>query len=577
MSRPLHLERRGAVYYIRIRIPNRLRSKLGTSDFRRSLGTKDYATAGRRCSAVASWFFSMVEQFGAMASLDRGVLEKAANEFLARLMQDVDQPRELPDDSFEAELTFQAEETGDELERQHHRLVAHNYSGSDREAARTMLKAMKVDFDELAPGDQLAAMNHAVRARRQQMLYYLHSLQTPAKRFVPDDDLFKDQPALVPQSRTESASAGPQEVFRSDITLQRGIMLYLNYQDDKGWGGSMRDETQRVMRWLTEEIDETKAVSLISRDEIQDFRNCLLRLGKGAQGRKLPLRRRLAEGKDDLLAFVTRERYWRFTCQLFGWLEDEYRLPNQTAMLRFEGGKNEVRKSPEAFSVEEVERLLASPLFAGSQSAKRRWKAGNHIQRDGYWWSGVLLLFSGMRAGDVAQLLPSDFRLDDDVPHLLIQPGKLPEGLPKRSKFGSRTHKVPLLPILFDLGLREFVERRAKRKPVRRLLHEIRLGQNRMSDGMTKFWTRYLDEVGLHSRGRGTHVFRHTVAARLRAAGVSDEDIGAVLGHQPNTVTAGYGGEQPLSRKFDTISKLDFGFDVLEALGGQYDPTLHRA
>jgi len=134
---------------------------------------------------------------------------------------------------------------------------------------------------------------------------------------------------------------------------------------------------------------------------------------------------------------------------------------------------------------------------------------------------------------------------------------------------------VPLLPALFDLGLRPFVEGRAKKKPKVRLMFEIGLGGTRMSSGMTKFWKPYLERFGLYSWHRATHVFRHTVASRLRSAGVMNEDIGAVLGHSWTNQTSQYGGVQDLQRKLNTLEKLNFGFDLLEALGGQFDPAKH--
>ena len=80
---------------------------------------------------------------------------------------------------------------------------------------------------------------------------------------------------------------------------------------------------------------------------------------------------------------------------------------------------------------------------------------------------------------------------------------------------------------------------------------------------------------GLWKPMRATHQFRHTITAHLRAAGVTDEDIGAVLGHSGGSVTAGYGGAQPLERKANTLAKLDYGFDLLETLGGPYQGSVH--
>jgi hypothetical protein len=67
--------------------------------------------------------------------------------------------------------------------------------------------------------------------------------------------------------------------------------------------------------------------------------------------------------------------------------------------------------------------------------------------------------------------------------------------------------------------------------------------------------------------------------ARLREAHVSDEDIGAVVGHSVTgklKVTAGYGGDQGLERKLATLRKLDHGIDFVELLG-LFNAKMHRA
>jgi len=92
---------------------------------------------------------------------------------------------------------------------------------------------------------------------------------------------------------------------------------------------------------------------------------------------------------------------------------------------------------------------------------------------------------------------------------------------------------------------------------------------------MTKFWAAYFKKFGLWKEGRATHVARHTFIACLRANDVPEEDIAAVVGHTRQTVTAGYGGAYPLTRKRKILDRLDFGFDVVEALGGHYDKSLH--
>lgn len=576
MRRLQHLERRGAVYYVRLRIPSRLVEHLGSSDFRKSLATKNYAVACRRCMAVIHWFEITIARMERMGAVNREKLEEASASYFAELQAQVDQPRDIPDDYFDQELDFQITETRQELSKLDGVLTSRKFGPAAERSARRMTQAIGTDFDLLDPDAQRAAMEYAVRAERQQMRYLLHGLQTPANRFALDDPAFLHGGPLATATDEIASNTQRPAVLRPDLSLERISTSYNEYLVRTERQGSTRDETARVLRWLQEEIEPATPVSLITHDQMRGFRDCLLILGTGAQGRKLPFRQRLAMPGQDQLKFVTRQRYWRFTTKFFGWLQAEYRIPDPTKDLPFEGGKNELRQSPEPFSTDELQRFLRTPLFSGYKSHHRMLAEGDCLIRNGFWWSAALMMFTGARAGDIAQLLPSDFQFDDPVPHLIIQPGKLPEGVPKRSKFGVRTHKIPLHSKLLDLGIREFVQSRAKRDAGKRLLFEISIGKNRMSDGLTKFWSKHLHEFGLFKPGRATHVHRHTMAARLRAAGVSNEDIGALLGHSDASVTAGYGGGQGLERKLATLEKLDFGFDVVAALGGPYDAKRHR-
>jgi integrase len=126
------------------------------------------------------------------------------------------------------------------------------------------------------------------------------------------------------------------------------------------------------------------------------------------------------------------------------------------------------------------------------------------------------------------------------------------------------------------LGLRNFVQLRTKIDKGGRVFREFRLGtKGKKSDGLSKFWASYLREFDLWAVGRSTHVFRHTLIGNLRANGVAEEDVASIVGHSRSSVTAGYGGAYPLSRKAVAIAKVDYGFDVVEALGGAFDPKRH--
>lgn len=162
------------------------------------------------------------------------------------------------------------------------------------------------------------------------------------------------------------------------------------------------------------------------------------------------------------------------------------------------------------------------------------------------------------------------------VPHLRVSREDEAGVRTKTAKNAASVREVPLSPVLLQLGLAQFVAARAKGSTKLRIFREFRLGADgRASDGMTKFWAAYLRKFDLWKPGRSTHVWRHTVVGCLRANEVSEEDIAAFVGHSRGTATEAYGGSYPLSRKLKTADQLDYGFDVVSALGGPYDSKLH--
>lgn len=179
-----------------------------------------------------------------------------------------------------------------------------------------------------------------------------------------------------------------------------------------------------------------------------------------------------------------------------------------------------------------------------------------------------------MRAGELNQLVSSDFHFDADVPYFSLTRDE--DG--KTLKNAASVRAIPIAPVLLVLGLREFVERRQKTYPGDRIFREFPLGtQGRKGGGLTAFWGRYVRKIGLYKPGRATHVNRHTVVDRLREAMVAEEDIAALLGHSGSGgQTRKYGSpDYPLERKAATVGKIEFGFDVVEAVGGPFDKHRH--
>ena len=559
---------------MRFRMPRDLAERLGTPELQRSLGTKDAGEARRKCLAATTWFRNLVDDLRADITITRADFEQIAQRYFASRQREVDR-REIRDDGRgEEQLLIHLELTRQRIAKLDYELQLNQFSPTtvalgDRLARGLGVVAEQLDESLTSLSGQLAA-----RADRQQLRYLVNQLTTPHALFVPDDAVFArdaHRPPLV---------SAPQEDFNlkpaQGPSLREAAGQFVALKVDLDRGPSHVAELERVMGWLQEVFDPSREISTISRAELREFRNDLGRLSLGHRGQRLPFKERLTDVRSERLKSQTTQRYWRSVQMLCSWVHDEFGIPDLTVGLRLEARTGDDVATPEAFSVEEVRSLLTSPLFIGSGGPRHWSEPGDYVVRGGHWWAGVLALFTGMRAGELNQLLPSDFHFDEAIPYFKISNVDGTGAVTKKVKNKSSIRDVPIHPDLLKLGLREFVRRRQKAYPGDRVFREFQLGSaGRSGEGLTRFWAKYFVPIGLKKPGRATHVFRHTAIAAMRLGGAREEDIQAVVGHRRNTVTAGYGGAYPLSRKAETIAMIDYGFDVVEAVGGPFDKHKH--
>lgn len=562
--------RRGAVYAVRFRLPSDVAARINVVCLRRSLHTKDIKQARQRCLLATLWFRSTMEEFRAMAEVSREDLERAAIAFFDQLKEEVDKPRNFAAEHWDEELDFQVSETRRRASELRDQLVSNDYGASVDRRAEELLDLIGVSIAQLSEHLQLIARQLAARSEVQQMEFLEHQLTSPASQFEPSDKLFAQS---APRSWTPlhpDPRVGP--------TLRQAASDYLRRKSVRGLGRSHITELERSLGWLCEVIGDDRLVGSVTKSEMRSFRDDIERL-EVLRGRRASFRDRLTNDTSKRLKSATTIRYWSAVAGFFEWVSDEFSLPeNPTSGLKIERRKGERRDSPEPFTTDELVRYLSTPLFTGFRPRKHFKQAGDKHSRGQQFWAGLIPMYTGLRAGELAQLLLEDFVLENEVPHIKVRETNASGERVKSAKTAASIRDVPLHPDLLRLGLAEFLARRRKLDPKGRVFEYFRLGtKGRTSEGMTRFWGDYLKEFGLWKPGRATHVWRHTLVARLREAEVPEEDIAAVVGHSRRTMTASYGGAYSLSRMAGIIAKLAFGVDVVEAVGGPYSAELHRS
>ena len=506
-----------------------------------------------------------------MPSPTRVDLEGAAIEFFRSLEAELNQPRRFHPDNLAAEVDFNLEESRHRIGVLDEQLIGNDFDLSTHKRAEALLEGLAIELNALQPEQRQLVLQLAARAEREQLLKLIHLLSVPIQEYRATDALFASTEA-------DNAPFAPNPPFPGEgLSLGKVGAAFQLHVKAKKLGASHQNELARALKWFEECVGSERSLTSVTKAELRNFRNDLERLRANLQGSTLSFKDRLTNSPENQIKSVTAKRYWQSVKAFFAWATDEGHLEdNPSATLKIEAKKGEAKRTPEPFSQDELQALFQSPLYAGYLSESRLMQPGNCRKREGHWWAAVLLLYTGLRAGELSQLLPSDFKFEHDVPHLKVRELDDNGAKIKVTKTGSSVRDVPLHPALLTLGLRQFVERRAKLRPKDRTFRDFNLGvHGRTSDGMTKFWGRYLKKFGVWKPGRATHVWRHTFAACLRANDVAEEDIGALLGHSPQSVTGGYGGAFPLARKVKNLERLDYGFDLVEEVGGSFDAKLH--
>jgi integrase len=203
------------------------------------------------------------------------------------------------------------------------------------------------------------------------------------------------------------------------------------------------------------------------------------------------------------------------------------------------------------YTPKQLVEVFKSPIYTGQESETCRHKPGSLLIRDGYYWVPLIALFSGMRLGEILQLMKSDVKEENAVWYFDVSKG---EG--KSLKTASSKRRVPIHRTLLDLGLVDHVK---SGQASGRIFPEIKKGADGYhSHHFSKWWGRYAKQIGFKSPRTAFHSFRHNFADALRAADLPEYINKALVGHADKSVHGHYGGGAVLSQLKAAIDKVSY-------------------
>ena len=148
-------------------------------------------------------------------------------------------------------------------------------------------------------------------------------------------------------------------------------------------------------------------------------------------------------------------------------------------------------------------------------------------------WVPLLALFTGMRLEEICQLHVEDIRMEDEI--WVIDVNDKNE---KKLKTQSSERLVPIHSELIKLGFVEFcLSKKSAGHTI--IFNELKRERDGYSQTVSKWFARFRKSCGIEGRGLDFHSFRHTVADRLKKAGVEEKLAATILGHSAHGITYG--------------------------------------
>ena len=567
MARISYLLRRGASYYARIKVPTDLIEIIGKKELVKALGTKDENVAKREMWPVVEGWNRHFEDLRSRRDItadDKAVAVWQHYETVLAHDEHTRRNMPTPDDiKAEEERIFRRIDKG---EIRSSDFVGMINAHTDLEL---MMRARTDDANNRSR--RLASLKSSVVAgsvamiepdvadfiNRNRLLVDIGSdehrelctlmiraeiegLQRTMERDKGDYSGKPTDPVVKPTTSTAREAAAPGE------SIMEVFAIYERENPNSVTADTLA-QARRDIGTYVDHVGATCPVQRIDKKSVREWKALLIKYPVKASETKVFAGMRIAQivkhnekiGKP-VLTPRTVNRYLSSLGAFCSWLVAHgYIDVNPTDGMSL---AKEKKKSTLPFTIDQMNILFASPLFAGCQSATE-WsniaKPGNALIRDHRFWVPLIMLYSGARPAEIAQLATSDVRQEHG--HWIMHITTEGDG-DKSVKTAGSMRIVPIHPELIKLGLLDY-HAGMKRAGQSRLFPQAeRNSRGQMIADFSREFGRYLIRLGMKTgRGLSLYSFRHGAADALRRAGYLDENFGFILGHTKASTTGIYG------------------------------------
>ncbi len=244
---------------------------------------------------------------------------------------------------------------------------------------------------------------------------------------------------------------------------------------------------------------------------------------------------------------------------VFGWARAEYDNSLQNIIRPMIPSPSSVgckRSKRQGFSPEELQKLFRTPVFMGVESEAAWLRPGLiRMHHTGRFWVPLLALYAGVRLMEGVQLTKEDVGCREQIWFIDINDDN-GENPSKRVKNGSAVRRIPVHPVLSQLGFLEFVSTIPAGE---RLFPDIPIGPaSQRHRHASKMFNKLLAVAGIKTSHKVWHSLRHTFEQACRDSRVDSAVMDQLQGHSQKGMRGVYGDGYGLSALDEGIRSIRF-------------------
>ena len=547
------LVRRDGVFYFRVAVPKPLVPVLRRTEVKTTLRTGELSVAKTRARRLREACDALFGDLRRMPDLTQEEIDRRLRAYMQESLNNgLEFARFIPGDTIDTN----AEVIGlrDDIKRLREQLASQLFKEDVVATAKHLLSQ-----PPSVPGHlPLSAIQHAsegvARARIENARILAARLEGRYDEAALRDPLFEGLRIDTLPPEPGETQAAPSQTLTFKMLGDR----YLSHAEKTANQKKTLGDFARSLRLAYAVIGEDKAACSITTTDVALLAEVIGTVPPNLaklRSKTSIVEAAAANATGPKLGPATQEKHFRFIKAALKWAADMELIEKQPGLnVKLPAAKKISKKdSKHPYSAEQLTAIFVSPAFSGHRTASRRTEPGNILIHDGKFWIPWIALYSGMRLGEIAQLLKTDVKQEAGVWYFDVSKG---ENEQKHIKTAASVRKVPIHQALLDAGL---LTQAGNAQQGKRIFEDVKFGRDGYpSANFTKYWGRYGREIGFWTIKTTFHSFRHNFIQALKEAGVPKDVRIEIVGHESEDAHDNYGKGLSVKNLKDAVDRVEY-------------------